>query len=294
MGEFCLGFLVRRYCLIGRCGLKLTLPSLKGSGGLRSLCGRLIAPVALCVTFQPPLTESVQMRILTSSLSLLVLCMAASTSMADFVVLDQLSDPFTPTDFGGRTTNTSFFDTTADAGAGEAADYARGYENFSHTTAGTTTTFSWVGGREFLPGVDPGNNFRISFFEDVGGQPPAYSAITPPPSHFFQVTATSVDVGNDFNLYTANVGFDFAANTDYWFSIQNEASFNDNSWAWALAPGDGSFQDFQTDGMLANPVQRFNDAGFGYAVRVSAVPEPSSAMLGLVGLGLIGFRRRRA
>lgn len=234
------------------------------------------------------------MRILIATLSIALFLSATSVTRGDFIVLDQI-DTFVPVTFNSVTTALSLNDSSADPNSPnfQRSDFAVTYESFSHTSSGTTTKFSWVGSRQEIGLPDPGSNFTIRVYGDALNAPPVYG--TAELASFSVTGATTTDLGNDYNLYEANASFAFSAGTKYWVSIVNELDYNTNGWGLAFSDRGGgdmnSFQDYEPD-IQITPT-RYNDA-IDYAIRITAVPEPSSALACLVGLGLVTFRRRRA
>ena len=59
--------------------------------------------------------------------------------------------------------------------------------------------------------------------------------------------------------------------------------------------GEFAFLQFDVDGSGATTGDRFflGDTGGGIAIRTALIPEPASALLGVMGMGVLGLRRRR-
>lgn len=169
------------------------------------------------------------------------------------------------------------------------------YDDFKLTTATTITGLSWVGSM-FGPSepLQPINGFKLTFLSDNAGAPGA--------SLFSQTiagTANETFLGNlvgGFPAFsyqaTLSTPFAVAAGTTYWLSIQAQVGKELPFWGWAFGTGGNEkFRLNNTDspGLASFPA----DLAFTLDHQVTAVPEPSTLMLSLVGLAALLVVRRR-
>ena len=161
------------------------------------------------------------------------------------------------------------------------------YDNFTLGTASTVTGVDWVGGYFNPPTQGPITAFTISFYADSGGAPGGLLAST-------SVSGTANETlitGPNYSYTTAITPFMAAAGTEYWMSIEPDLGFPPQ-WGWASGTGgDGiAYQDF-----FGSRSQLGTDLAFGLQGMPSAVPEPSSLVILVSGMGFLvyGWRRRR-
>lgn len=168
------------------------------------------------------------------------------------------------------------------------------FEDFTLTDAATVTSISWIG--RFS---NPGDQFRIGFYESAG-QPFPFTAPTETP--FFEVTSTASDaispfapfnLARDYSL-DLGAGVSLDADTTYFLSIKNlDAPF----WQWQNDPDGLAFIRFD-DGreIFTNAVLFFTlegDLANDETVALAGPPVPALLTLGLAGLCIARLRANR-
>lgn len=249
--------------------------------------------------------------------AVLAVLVASSASRAQAEVFSQIPQPFATTDYLGSPTGQSQFDAMPETDPMfpdemPISAFASIYDNFSFSFDGSIVEYSWVGG--YRDAGTFADSFTVSIFEDntptvAGATQPGNlvtalidsSTFTPLQANEtvipgFEPVVASNEGG--FYSYTATApGIPIQAGRDYWFSVvANLDADEDNGNDWGVAfsvsgESDGlAIQDFQNDITIPDTV-RFQDT-IDYAFSVTAVPEPSSAIL-LATLGMTASLRRR-
>lgn len=245
-------------------------------------------------------------------LAALMLAFVGPADRSDAATFDQLEDPFNFTNVNGEFAVDSQFDVGAPAPFRE--DFTIAYDNFSFGSTLTLTTIDFIGLYADADFLDRplATSFDLAIFasDPVNGGPltnngavsPGTTDVLPGGSPLFTQNFLNDDLGPISTggtgfFYTADIsgaGFVADAGTEYFLSIVANLSNDDNGFGIAFSDtvvgDDQSFQDFGE--FTADPVERFINGG-DLAIRITAVPEPSSLLAIAVIGGLAGYRRRR-
>lgn len=189
------------------------------------------------------------------------------------------------------------------------------YDNFTLSSAYNLSGATWTGiYAEPLPGALSETDFIVSIWGDSGGAPDLSSAILSWNLDGGPASGSGPDVtvvGNgDVSTNTASTpgggpGFDYSTTSiggtlgagSYWISIQADQRFDnvapvvDPEWQWHTAgDGDGFYLE---DLAINQELVRDTDKDLAFSLQGTVVPEPSSALLGLLGMLSIGMLRRK-
>ena len=234
-----------------------------------------------------------------SALLGLIAILAVSPGRAGMIV-DQISDPFSPVTFGNPpgTFGFSQFDLGAVGPPADSTDpnfrpdFSTAFDNFTPSMDTAISGFSWVGAYEVIGGPTA-PSFTVSLFGNDTGGP----FDDQPGSLLFSTNVGSAlesSIGGGFFSYSASVSpFAISAGETYWFSVVANLDFDDNGWGLAFSDiGDGiSILDFAE--LESEALMRFEDP-IDYAFSVQAVPEPSSFVtIATLVCATVGVRRRR-
>lgn len=197
---------------------------------------------------------------------------------------------------------------------------ATAYDNFTIDADYILSGITWSGIYEtVLPTVPSDTDFIINIFGDDAGVPDVdagtlYSwtieggvagvsdgdVMSAANGLFSPVTATSLGDGPGYD-YMANIDATLSADT-YWVSIVADQRFSntvdlDPEWQWMQGdgPDDGFYAfDAQLDPM-GTPESGLFSAGkdLAFELKGTLVPEPASALLGLMGFMALGMLRKR-
>lgn len=163
-------------------------------------------------------------------------------------------------------------------------NYATVYDDFTLAADSTITGVNFTGGFFNPSTVAPISGFTVSFYADNAGQPGGTLI-----GSFIAGNGSQTCVDN---ICTYNVGTNFAASagTQYWMSIVADLPFPPQ-WGWAQGTGgDGqSVQDF-----FGNRTVLTSDVAFTLSGVTTAVPEPSTWAMLILGMGVVGGTMRSA
>ena len=172
-------------------------------------------------------------------------------------------------------------------------NFATAFENFTFTSSGVISSFSWIGEYESLsPGPLPvgGPNFQINFYTSLGAT--AGSAIPVATFNLLaadtnQIALTGSNTGF-FSYTTTGTPFNVIGGTTYFTSIIAQMDYAIAGWGLAFSNlgNNLSTQDFGDTSLT-----RFNDT-IDYAISVTAVPEPGTLVI-LASVGGVFLIRRR-
>lgn len=227
-----------------------------------------------------------------------IVATAGLCSNADAEVYTQIPEPFVTEDLLGETGALSQNDLGAsNTSGGFRSDFATAFDNFTFGSDRLITNVSWVGGYLF-PTVDPpdtyfADSFTISFFENdatdlgVGDQPGSLLAA------YNTGSSSETNIAGEVFSYDAAIpSLAIQGGEKYWISAVANLSLDDNDWVWMFSDigDDVMFQDFEEN--FDDPLVREKYA-VDFAFSVTAVPEPSSVAVLLIGSGSLLMRRRR-
>ncbi len=243
---------------------------------------------------------------------LIVFCAAVSllsmrTARAD--VIDQIGGSFTAFPAPPPNMGVSAYSMT-DTALGGFGAFSQTWDNFTFGSTLSVVQFDWVGiydGDTATLNPDPPNlnlglsnpstinpSFLIRFYGDSGANTPGallqtINVAAGASNETALAVAPTGSVEPLVHSYsTAISGFTANAGSQYWVSVVAEMNYGANGWGMALSnQGDlRSQQFFAGEGTVV-------DTTFDYAIRVTAVPEPSSGLSLLALVGLAAYRRRR-
>lgn len=172
------------------------------------------------------------------------------------------------------------------------------YDNFILDEAATVTGAQWWGNNTDIDGsgdFEP-DSFEIFFLTDDGGLPEMQigdSFFAPDLTVSSTPTGLFDESGTEIISYEASFdGPTLAADTDYWFGVQNDL-FTGDQWVWARSASPGSYA---LEDEFAQTVSPVGDTDLAFVLFGDPVDVSEPSALGLLGLGLAGLAvaRRRA
>lgn len=144
----------------------------------------------------------------------------------------------------------------------------------------------------------PSDNFRIMFFEDVGGAPG--QVIEGGDFAVGSAVKRSATGGSLLNgpfvpyeyLFDLGVGVTLPSFTRSWISVTNNTQ-EEVGWLWARAFGNVNASVAATNDFLTDPWILANNGGMYFELSNRAVPEPATLFVIVVALGSFSVTRRR-
>ena len=238
---------------------------------------------------------------------MLAIAVLSSVSIARAEIIDQIPSPFAAYTIGmvGSPLQPSYSaQSMTDNSVGGSGAFSEAFDNFKLLTDTTITQIDWIGRYDGSSTVkdafgdylaDPGTvpiAFKINFYADSAGDVGTLTntvSLVASVSPAGQTAVTPTGGQPLFYSYSTSIpSISVTAGTQFWVSVVGEMDYGDNG--WGLAASDvgavlSSAQNFQGTPYRGDP--------WNYAMRITAVPEPSAGIAWLALAGIMGFRRRK-
>lgn len=173
----------------------------------------------------------------------------------------------------------------------------RHFDSFVLGSDARIESVSWNGmGIEEAFGLPPGHpaSFTIGFYADAGTGMPGTLLSTSTIGGSGNPTDTGLDFAGVISIFsysgTLATPFQVTAGSTYWIEIIDPTSYA--SWFWATGSGGDGVHSAIAEGQSLPAIE--NDMAFALHGTITAVPEPASAVLLILGVaGLLAARTRR-